>query len=179
MSSSLTSYTLYSNNSRVTTICKLFFLRHAKSYFFRLHKINDSIIICAKYIGARLKNTQGLKKAKRMLGCQLLITLLVALLALAGKGLTAGLSALLGGLVSVIPNAYFATQLFSHHGAQAAKKIVRGFYKGEAAKLFLTMILFALVFKFVHIVPWLFFAVYIAVQMVLWFAPLIFNSKTK
>ena len=114
-----------------------------------------------------------------MLGCQLLITLLTALLALANKGTTASLSALLGGLISVIPNAYFATQLFRHHGAQAAKKIVRGFYKGEAAKLFLTMILFALVFKFVHIVPWLFFAVYIAVQMVLWFAPLIFNSKTK
>ena len=126
-----------------------------------------------------MKNTQGLKKARLMLSYQLAVTLLSTLAALACVGTIAGLSALLGGLVCVIPNAYFARQLFQHHGAQAAKKIVRGFYKGAAAKLILTMILFALVFKFIHIVPWLFFAVYIAVQLVIWFAPLIFNSKTK
>ena len=86
-------------------------------------------------------------------------------------------SAVLGGLVCVIPNAYFAKQLFRYHGALAAKRIVSGFYRGEALKIALSAALFALVFRFFNINPVVFFATYLAVQMVFWFTPLLFETK--
>ena len=90
--------------------------------------------------------------------------------------MVAGVSAILGGLVSIVPTAYFARKLFRYQGAHAARQIINSFYKGEALKIALTIILFALVFKFFNIIPLVFFAVYIMAQMVFWFAPLIFRT---
>jgi len=127
--------------------------------------------------GRNLKNQQGLQGAKRLLACQLSITVLVAIACIMASGVTAAVSALLGGGVSVVPNAYFARTLFRYRGARAAKQIVTSFYKGEAMKMVLTIVLFTLVFKFFTIIPMVFFAVYIVVQMTFWFAPLIFDNK--
>ena len=127
--------------------------------------------------GRNLKNKQGLLGAQRLIVCQLSITMLVATLALVASGGTTAISALLGGGVSVVPNAYFAKTMFRFQGARAAKQIVTSFYKGEAVKMVLTIALFTLVFKFFTIIPMVFFAVYIVVQMTFWFAPLIFDNK--
>ena len=89
---------------------------------------------------------------------------------------TAG-SALLGGLVCIIPNAYFAVKLFKHQGAHAAKQIVNSFYKGEAVKIILSMFLFTMVFILCRITPLAFFASYILVLMTHWFAPWIIVNK--
>ena len=124
-----------------------------------------------------MKNQQGLQGAKRLLAWQLGITLLLASIAIVVSGLTAAVSALLGGSVSIVPNAYFARKLFRHQGAHAAKQIVSSFYKGEASKIALSIVMFALVFKFFIITPLIFFIVYIVVQMLFWFAPLIFATK--
>ncbi len=86
-------------------------------------------------------------------------------------------SALLGGLVSIVPTAYFAAKLFKYNGARAARQIVNGFYKGEALKIAMTAVLFTVVFKFFTIIPLVFLSVYITVQMVFWFAPLIFSNE--
>lgn len=99
------------------------------------------------------------------------------MLALIYMGVGATQSVLLGGMVSVVPNAYFARKLFQHQGARAARQIVNGFYTGEAFKLALTFVLFAMVFKFFKIDPLVFFAAYILAQMVFWFAPLIFDNN--
>jgi ATP synthase protein I len=128
-------------------------------------------------MGGTLKNQRGIKGARTLLGYQLSLTALLATIATLFLGTHAGLTAILGGLVSIVPNAYFARTLFRYHGAQAAKKIVNSFYKGEALKLFLSIALFALVFKFFNVVPLVFFGVYIVVQMVFWFAPLIFDNN--
>ena len=125
-----------------------------------------------------MKNKQGMLAAKRVVYIQLGITLLgSAVLYLIG-GTKAGLSVILGGLVNAVPNAYFARKLFRYQGASAAKQIIKGFYQGEALKIALSVAMFAAVFKFCNIIPWVFFAAYIAAQMVLWFTPLIVvNSK--
>lgn len=125
-------------------------------------------------MGGTVKNQRGMHGAQRMLMCQLAITAILTAIAVCFSSLAA-LSAGLGGLVSIIPTAYFARKLFQHQGALAARQIVSSFYKGEALKLVLTIALFALVFKFFNIVPLVFFAVYMMVQTVFWFAPLIFK----
>lgn len=89
----------------------------------------------------------------------------------------AGFSALLGGLVCIIPDVYFAKKLFEHQGARASKKIVNGFYKGEAAKLILSIFLFTAVFILCKITPLAFFSVYVLVLMTHWFAPWIIVNK--
>jgi ATP synthase protein I len=128
-------------------------------------------------MGGIVRNKQGILGAKRLLTCQVLLTAVVSILIVAMYGLSAGKSAALGGLVSIIPNAYFAWVVFRFQGAKSARKIVNSLYKGEAVKLLLTFVLFGLVFAYVPIKPLAFFLTYIVVQMVYWFAPLIFDNK--
>ncbi len=126
-----------------------------------------------------MRNQQGIDGAKKLLLIQLCVTMLIAILALIIGARTDAVSAITGGIVCVIPNAYFVRTLFKHHGARSARQIVNGFYKGEAMKLILSIALFALVFKFLNINPLVFFVAYIAAQMVYWFAPLIIVNKHK
>lgn len=58
-------------------------------------------------------------------------------------------SALIGGLVAVIPNAYFARQAFRYSGAKAAQAVTQSFYRGEAGKFITTAMLFAGAFALV------------------------------
>lgn len=127
-------------------------------------------------IGGMVKNQQGLHGARRLIVVQLSITLLLCLIAVMFSSMEAAKSVLLGGLVCIIPNAYFAKKLFQHQGAQATKKIISNFYQGEALKIILSVALFALVFKFMRIMPLLFFVSYMLVQWVIWFAPLIIGK---
>ncbi len=56
-------------------------------------------------------------------------------------------SILIGGLISVLPNAYFARMAFRHRGARAARAVSLSFKRGEAGKFVLTVCLFAVVFS--------------------------------
>ena len=58
-------------------------------------------------------------------------------------------SVLLGGLISALPNSYFALHAFKFRGARNADKVVKGFIRGELGKLVITMVLFALSFTLV------------------------------
>ncbi len=62
---------------------------------------------------------------------------------------TAG-SILLGGLISIGPNWYFARQAFRFRGALASPLVVRAFYSGEMGKFVLTAAIFAVVFATVR-----------------------------
>ena len=77
-----------------------------------------------------------------VLGLQLVVTLAVALVLWVFQGLVAGYSGLLGGLVALIPNCYFAFRVYRYSGARSARAIVGEFYSGEAGKLILTAVLF-------------------------------------
>ena len=81
-----------------------------------------------------------------VLSSQLMVGLVTALAALLWKGPVAGYSALIGGMIAWLPNAYFAYKAFRYFGARSAKAIVQSFWSGEMGKLFLTAALFALVF---------------------------------
>ncbi len=70
-------------------------------------------------------------------------------------------SALLGGLVAVIPQAWFTHRVFRRQGAQAAKQIARASYAAEVGKFFMAVAGFALVFALVRpIIGWAVFAAY-------------------
>jgi len=134
-------------------------------------------IIRAKCKVIVVKNQQGLDSARRLLRIQLITTAMAAGVGLVVSGAQMALSCVLGGLVSALPSACFARILFRYQGARSARLIVNSFYKGEAIKIGLSIALFALVFAFANIIPWAFFTVYLVVQLLLWFAPLIFVHK--
>jgi ATP synthase protein I len=110
---------------------------------------------------------------------QLTLVVLVAMICVLEFNAKAAYSAVLGGLVAIIPNAFFAAKLFKYQGARAARQIVSSFYKGEALKIILSMLLFTLVFVFCKITPLAFFASYVLVLMTHWFAPWIIVNKRK
>ena len=89
-------------------------------------------------------------------------------------GVIAAYSVLLGGLICLVPNCYFAYRAFKFRGARAARDIVRSFYVGEAGKLMLTAILFAIVFSSVKPLNALaLFLGFGAIQLVNWLVPIL------
>lgn len=77
-----------------------------------------------------------------VLTLQLIVTLAVALVLWGFQGWIAGYSGLLGGLLALVPNSYFAFRVYRYSGARSARAIVGEFYSGEAGKLILTAVLF-------------------------------------
>ena len=109
---------------------------------------------------------------------QLLVLLLLALVVWQWQGAVAGYSGLCGGLIAWLPNLYFAHKAFRFSGARAAQAIVRSFYAGEAGKLVLTAVLFALTFAGVKpLEPLAVFGVFVLTQLVNWFSPLLMKTR--
>ena len=79
---------------------------------------------------------------------QMLATLGLALV-LWSIGTVEAYSALLGGLICVIPNAYLAGRLLLKSGSGDSQGFLRAAFAGEAIKLLLMGALFALVFQYV------------------------------
>ena len=74
----------------------------------------------------------------------------VAILALASSGMyfvdpVLSYSLLLGGLVAVVPQAYFAVKVFRYSGARSARQIARSSYVGEVGKFALSVVGFGLI----------------------------------
>ncbi len=112
-------------------------------------------------------------KVFRVVVLQILVTLLVAVACLLSGDPVLAYSSLLGGMVCSFPNLYFAWRMFRHMGA-ASKEVVRSFYRAEAMKFGLTVVLFALVFILVRpLNPISFFLTYAVVQSVHWLAPFV------
>ena len=59
-------------------------------------------------------------------------------------------SVLSGGLIAILPQAYFAARVFRRTGAQSAKAMARASYSGEIGKFVLTASGFAVVFASVN-----------------------------
>ena len=109
---------------------------------------------------------------------QLVVILLAAAALYGWRGAVSGYSGLCGGLIAWLPNLYFAHKAFRFSGARAAQSIVRSFYAGEAGKLILTAVLFALAFVVVKPLeaPTL-FGVFVLALSVGWFAPLLMRTR--
>jgi ATP synthase protein I len=109
----------------------------------------------------------GYKVVKRLIASQLAVTLILSLLFVMMSS-KAAYSAMLGGLVAIVPNCIFAYRVFAYKGARSADKIISSLYRGEAIKLLITCLLLALVFRFVSVVALAFFITYIFALLVFW-----------
>ena len=113
-----------------------------------------------------------------VLFAQFVVLLLASLGVWQWHGVVSGYSALCGGLIAWLPNLYFAYKAFRYTGARAAQAIVKSFYAGEAGKLILTAVLFALTFAGVKpLAPLAVFGVFLLTQLVSWFAPLLIKTR--
>jgi len=94
-------------------------------------------------------------------------------------GTIAAMSAALGGIACLVPSLAFAYRAFRFSGARSAKKILSSFYSGEAIKLVLTALIFALIFinvKTLNVAA--LFGGFILVQSVIW-ATILLTGHTK
>ncbi len=86
----------------------------------------------------------------RVLLAQLGLSVVLAMLFLGVSGRVAGYSALLGGLICVIPNAFLALRLVVPRRDSGPGGLVRAAYIGELGKLALTVLMFSMVFTLVR-----------------------------
>lgn len=96
------------------------------------------------------RSPAGIKKppTHRLIGLQLLVTVVAAATGGVLFGQVAAKSALFGGLIAVVPNMYFAWRAFAYNQTRSAARVVGSFYQAELGKLALTALLFAVAFKF-------------------------------
>jgi len=90
-----------------------------------------------------------------------------------------GYSALIGGMICIIPNVVFVIYAYRFGGARAAKKIASSFYRGEALKVMITALMFAVTFIFIPIQIGPLMTTYVLCLMVFWVAPLLGTELTK
>jgi ATP synthase protein I len=118
--------------------------------------------------------TLELPQARRLAGSvvlgQVVITVVAALLCFAVWGRLAGLSALVGGGISVVASAALALIGFSSAAGAAPETIARKFYMGEGTKLAVTVALFVAVFVTMKVNFAALFGAYIATLFVYWIA---------
>jgi ATP synthase protein I len=84
----------------------------------------------------------------KVYGAQCVIVLLASVVVVPFNWV-ASYSLLIGGLISVVPNAYFARQVFRYTGGLYAREVSQSFYRGEAGKFVATLCFFAAVFALV------------------------------
>lgn len=85
----------------------------------------------------------------KVIVAQFAVTSFIAVISLLLSGTVLAYSTLLGGLISALPNSYFALQAFKYRGASNAEKVVKSFIKGELGKIGITLVLFALSFTLI------------------------------
>ena len=103
----------------------------------------------------------------KVLLAQLGLTLVLGMLFWGTDGRVSGYSALLGGLICVIPNAFLALRLAVPRRDPGAGALVNAAYIGELGKLGLTVLMFSLVFTLVRpLAAGALFVGFIAAQLV-------------
>lgn len=118
--------------------------------------------------------------AYQIVGAQALTSIVLPVLVWIAVGRSAALATLIGGGIATTGNLYFAVQAFRYSGARASRDMVRAFYRGEAGKFVIVMVLFITAFRLVdgirETAPFMlcgFFLVY----ALAWIAPLALAKK--
>lgn len=93
--------------------------------------------------------TKSVPSVVRYLLVQVAVLLLLSGSGFLILGAVLAYSVLLGGLISIVPGAYFARKVFAYSGARAMHNVVRSAYVGELIKLLLMGTGFALCFALV------------------------------
>ncbi len=95
--------------------------------------------------------------------------LLMGFLGLWVIDLTIAYSFMIGGLIYLIPNIYFAIYAFRFRGAQAARLVLLSIYRGEVGKFLLSGVGFAIAFTLVKPLSVLaLFSAYIVLTLAQW-----------
>ena len=122
----------------------------------------------------------GIQPIISILLVQVLVTLILALALAIGQHGVAAVSALLGGVIAVVPNGFLAARLLSDRAGASAAALLRAAWLGELGKLALTAAMFAAVFVSVRpISPVALFGGFIAAQLVVIGMPLLGGSRTE
>ena len=109
---------------------------------------------------------------------QVCVSLVMAAVFWGWMGGVGAVSALLGGVAVVIPNAFLAARLLRPTRDESLTAIMRSAWIGEIGKLLLTVLLFAAIFGAVRpLEPVAFFSGFIAAQMVIFGALLIGGAQ--
>ncbi len=123
----------------------------------------------------------GRKLALQQNALTIFVVLFCSLITYFFWGLLHAKSTLVAGVVTIIPNMFFAFKAFRYAGAQSSKKVVESFFSGVKFKMALTALLFALAFKFLVLLPIPFFVMFCIVMVMPLLAPIFlksaFNSK--
>lgn len=122
---------------------------------------------------AKKSQRSGLK----LVAFQLLLVLIVALISSVFFSGKSGYSALAGGITFLLPNFIFVLMTFAHAGARQTKLVLRGFYAGEAIKLFLTVILFVIFLKYGTLSLFAFYISFSLLVVSQWLAPFFFYNN--
>jgi ATP synthase protein I len=101
---------------------------------------------------------------------QVSITVVAALICFAVWGRISGLSALVGGGISVLASAAMVLIGFASPAGSDPERVARAFYVGEGVKLALTVVLFVVVFTTMKVSFAALFGSYIATLFVYWIA---------
>jgi ATP synthase protein I len=120
--------------------------------------------------------TGALKAAKTILLIQIIITLVITA-ACFFVSLKAAYSAVIGGGISIIATLYFANRVFSVKVGTPATKIANRFYTGEAVKLVLTALLFAISILWLNVSFLPLFLTYMATLLAFWLV-LLFSLRS-
>lgn len=105
---------------------------------------------------------------RNILLAQAATALALAAIVWIGLGSERAIPTLLGGLIGVVPNAFLAARLLSPHAGGSAKSLLRAGWIGEAGKLAIAAVMFAVVFANLRpLHPEFVFAGYIATLLAL------------
>ena len=94
----------------------------------------------------------------------------VALLCAALMGAQAGLAAAIGGAIGTVASLVQVLSGFRRSAANDARAIARGFYRGEALKIAVTVVLFVAALRTRALAPGPMFAGYVATFVAYWVA---------
>ncbi len=117
----------------------------------------------------------GKRLVKQQLMFATLVTLVSVLVTYFIWELNYAYSALLGGVIVIIPNVIFGRKAFKYAGATKSQQVIDEFYQGEKLKILITVVLFALVFRFLPIVPVPLFSVFCLVMILSLLTPVLFK----
>jgi ATP synthase protein I len=101
---------------------------------------------------------------------QVAISVVVASICAAVIGVPAGLAAVAGGAIGVAGSLVQVAASFRRGAARAPSAIARGFYRGEALKIAVTVLLFIVVLRQRSLPPGPLFAGYVATFAAYWVA---------
>ena len=117
------------------------------------------------------------RNAFRFIGWQLIVSFLAATVSWLISDAHGALSALMGGLVNTTSCLYFAHRVFARSGVKAARQVAGDFYKGEAMRIVIAVVLMVLVIKLLNVAMLATLFGFTAAQLVFWGAPLIFKTN--